>query len=98
MLEGLTNIGNALYESLFDLINISIMIFLVWYNNKMGYCENYLNFLINKKECLAEGRNWIIYNHNFDNIINAIPTLFTIATGDGWGEIMKVSYNSNTED
>ena len=44
-------------------------------------------FEVNKETCLSEGKIWVNYKHNFDNITIAIPTLFVTATLDGWGEI-----------
>lgn len=47
-----------------------------------------MEFGINKIECEDEGRKWINYKHNFDNITIAIPTLFVVSTFDGWGEVL----------
>ena len=33
---------------------------------------------------MDQGGNWINDFYNYDNIINAIITLFTIATTEGW--------------
>jgi hypothetical protein len=37
------------------------------------------------------------YKHNFNNITEAIPTLFVISSLDGWGEILQISWNSEVD-
>jgi hypothetical protein len=39
--------------------------------------------------------NWMNYTFNFDNIFNAMITLFIVSTFDGWDEIMSVGANSD---
>lgn len=47
-----------------------------------------MNFHVSKSECISNNRTWVYYKHNYDNITEAIPTLFVISSLDGWGEIM----------
>lgn len=61
------------------------------YTDKMGYCEELINYDIGRNECEQEGKNWIVFKHNFDNITTAMPALFVISTFDGWGSILWVS-------
>lgn len=92
-------------KSLKDLINILIVQLMVWfifamfgviiYKNKLGYCEYPLNFGVNQAQCEGE---WITAVHNFDNIFNAISTLWVVCTADGWGLIFQVCYNANSSD
>ncbi|CAD8121632.1 unnamed protein product [Paramecium sonneborni] len=94
----------ALGRSLADIWNVLITMLSVWiifgvygiilYEQQFGFCEEKMEFYINKKECLEMNRTWINYKHNFDNITIAIPTLFVVSTFDGWGEIMQISENS----
>ena len=78
----------ALLESFAGIINVVIVILLVWImfgilgvsliKNKMGFCSTVeIPYGINKASCL---NGWKIYNTNFDNIINALITLFSIST------------------
>lgn len=100
MFDNLVKFLNALYYSLYDLINIALVTLLVWltfgifgviiYANKMGFCENYDNYYTDFKSCQENQKEWINYQHNFDNIFNAINTLFLISSMDGWGEIMFI--------
>lgn len=41
---------------------------------------------------------WKIFQHNFENFIEAIRSLFLIATLDGWGAIMFICMNSDYEE
>ena len=56
-----------------------------------------MTFDTNKIECLNKNGIWINYKHNFDNITVAIPTLFVVSTFDGWGEILQVAENSQSD-
>ena len=39
-------------------------------------------------DCYDYGGNWINEDYNFDNVLNAMVTLFVIATTEGWIDIM----------
>ncbi|CAD8196993.1 unnamed protein product [Paramecium pentaurelia] len=103
-LSWLTNLREAIGRSLFDIFNVLITLLSVWmifgvygiilYEQQFGYCEDKMQFEVNRETCLKEGRIWVNYKHNFDNITIAIPTLFVTATLDGWGEIYQVAENS----
>ncbi|CAD8104211.1 unnamed protein product [Paramecium primaurelia] len=94
----------ALGRSLADIWNVLITMLSVWiifgvygiilYEQQFGFCEDKMEFEVNKRECQEQNRTWINYKHNFDNITIAIPTLFVVSTFDGWGEILQISENS----
>ncbi|CAD8187071.1 unnamed protein product [Paramecium octaurelia] len=94
----------ALTQSLFDIINVFVVLLLVWlmfavfsmmlFADKMGFCEEQTNYDVGYEECTRLGKEWRVYKHNFDNITTAMPTLFIISTFDGWGSILWVSQNS----
>jgi hypothetical protein len=45
--------------------------------------------LINREQdCYDYGGNWINEDYNFDNVLNAMVTLFVIATTEGWIDLM----------
>jgi hypothetical protein len=44
--------------------------------------------------CAAQGGTWINYKHNYDNVVEAMSTLFIISTFDGWGYILQISWNA----
>lgn len=64
-------------KSLFKIIHIVAVLLLVFmvfnvfglhlYHNKMGYCDNLLNFHVNIDECRATKSRWINHPFNFDN-------------------------------
>lgn len=108
MFKSLKELNEALARSMKDFLNIMIVELMVWfifaifgviiYKNKLQYCEYPLNFYVNQDECISQGLNWVNYVHNFDNIFNAIATLYVISTGDGWGLTFQICYNSNSAD
>lgn len=78
-----------------NVIGVILLVFLIFdifgmhlFKNKMGYCEDQMNFDVNYEECMGNKQRWIIYPYNFDNIANGLLTLFVIASLDGWGETM----------
>ncbi|CAK87628.1 unnamed protein product (macronuclear) [Paramecium tetraurelia] len=108
LFEELKYINSAISKSIVDLINILFVQLMVWlifaifgiiiYKDKMGYCEHPLNFGVNKEECIKEGNPWVIHLYNFDNLGNAMLTLFRITACDEWVYICQVCLNSRSED
>lgn len=49
------------------------------------YCTIQAN---TKWDCMDHGGSWVNADYNFDNILNAIITLFVIATTEGWVDLM----------
>ncbi|CAD8122391.1 unnamed protein product [Paramecium sonneborni] len=107
-LSWLDKLRLALGRSLADIWNVLITMLSVWiifgvygiilYEQQFGYCEDKVQFNVNKRECLEQNRTWVNYKHNFDNITIAIPTLFVVSTFDGWGEILQIAENSQNSD
>ena len=98
MFNSVQGVKNAMVKSLFQIINIVAVILLVFmvfnvfamhlYQNKMGYCENLMNFNISYNDCLNANKQWINHPYNFDNFVNGLFTLTMISSLDAWGEIM----------
>ena len=45
--------------------------------------------ITSKAECLEHpGNRWINQKYNFDNIFNALMSLFVLSSKDGWVDIM----------
>jgi hypothetical protein len=58
------------------------------YHNKLGYCDNFMNFGVNQKLCELQNLKWINHPYNFDNFKNGLFTLIVISSFDAWGEVM----------
>ncbi len=50
--------------------------------------EDALVNVITVFDCLNEGGEWLNSDFNFDNIVNAVLTLFSISTTEGWVDTM----------
>ena len=100
---------NALMESLVAILNVSIVILMVWImfgilgisflKDEMGYCsglDNYYN--ISQNTCNQMGHEWKIWPWNFDNIGNALITLFILSSLEGWPNVMANVFDANTAD
>ncbi|CAD8144212.1 unnamed protein product [Paramecium pentaurelia] len=98
------NERGAIMKSFSDILRIFYVILLFWfifaifgmtiYKDKLGYCDSYFNYGVGRQECQGE---WKIYPHNFNNIIEAMQSLFIISTLDGWGITFFVCINSASE-
>jgi len=42
----------------------------------------------NKWDCFDYGGSWVNNDYNFDNILNALITLFVISTTEGWVNLL----------
>jgi hypothetical protein len=100
LLLGLPNILNVtiimlLFFLIFGVISVS------QFKGKFFYCSgNYLDDIeiTSKWECLGAGGEWINQIYNFDNIPNAIITLFVMSTTAGWKDVMLNSITSTEVD
>jgi hypothetical protein len=66
-----------------------------YFKGKFFYCDTqWLDFeidpslIINRQDCLNIGGEWRNKDAHFDNILNAMMTLFELATTEGWIQIM----------
>lgn len=57
-----------------------------------------MNFGVSIDSCAQNNGTWITYKHNYDNITQALPTLFVVSSFDGWGAILQLSFNSQPQD
>ncbi|CAD8056227.1 unnamed protein product [Paramecium sonneborni] len=99
------NERGAIMKSFSDILRIFYVILLFWfifaifgmsiYKDKLGFCDSYFNYGVGRQECQGE---WKIYPHNFNNIIEAMQSLFVISTLDGWGITFFVCINSASEE
>ena len=88
----------ALFESIGSIVNVSFIVMIVWLmfaiygmNTFMGsffYCsvDKYRNNT--RWVCEAAGGVWSRYDSNFDDIGQAMMTLFVTASLEGWPDIM----------
>jgi Ion transport protein len=64
-----------------------------YFKGKLFYCDalkaEYMPFVNDKWDCMTFGGDWLNKTYNFDNILNALVTLFVMSTTNGWSEIMN---------
>ena len=86
----------ALISSIFAIVNILGIIFLIWlvfailgvslFAGKFYSCSNSL--YITESDCISSGNVWINAFYNFDNVLEALATLFTISSQEAWPDRM----------
>jgi hypothetical protein len=105
--EGLKVAVRALLYATPNIMSIAVimilffMIFAVilisYFKGKMNYCSLHIQTiqgLVTKWDCLNSGGIWRSRTFNFDNMVNALITLFTMSTTAGWGEMMIFTISS----
>ena len=53
-----------------------------------GLSPEALDAIDGKQDCLIAGGDWVNQEINFDNVLNAISSLFQMMTTEGWMEVM----------
>ena len=57
-----------------------------------GLMEEFLEKVWNKEDCLDFGGDWINRDFNFDNIFNALETMFLVSNAEGWTPLMYLIF------
>ncbi|CAD8151145.1 unnamed protein product [Paramecium pentaurelia] len=93
---------NALFNSLSQMMNIALVcliFFLLFgifgvtqFKGAYYYCD--IQEVDDKLECFDKGGSWSNKNFNFDNVLNAMITLFVISTTEGWINLMSDGIDS----
>ncbi|KAK2817421.1 hypothetical protein Q5P01_025612 [Channa striata] len=59
------------------------------FKGKFYYCVGFdVKNITNKSDCLAAKYRWVHHKYNFDNLGQALMSLFVLASKDGWVNIM----------
>ncbi len=72
-------------------------------SGKLGYCDNLLDtfsnyYHIGQAKCMELGGTWTNPHANFDNIFNALLTLFILSTQEDWPDITFSLVDANNSD
>ena len=94
----------ALFESVGSIFNVSIVVLVVWlmfaifginsYKGQLFYCSNDKYYYHLKQTCEEAGGTWLRWDSNFDNILEAMMTLFIVSSLEGWPDIMYHSLDT----
>lgn len=50
--------------------------------------KDLIDSILTDRDCFDRGGDWVNQDFNFDNILNAMVSLFVIATTEGWIDLM----------
>ena len=91
-----TTVIMILFYMIFAVVGVS------YFKGKMFYCSDKISTplqqLETKWDCLNSGGIWMNRVYNFDNMSNAIITLFIMSTTAAWGENMIYTITSRDID
>lgn len=89
----------ALLDAGGSILNVIIVVLVVWLmfaifavNNYKGhffYCSIEKYDYSDKYECESKGGEWLRYDSNFDDVGQAMMTLFVVSSLEGWPTIMN---------
>ena len=65
---------------------------------KFQYCSIDKYEHSNDISCQLVGGKWKTYDHNFDNFIEAMLTLFVLASLEGWPDVMAQALDATGEE
>lgn len=87
---------NALLESIVAIMNVVLVSLIIWimfailgvslFGGKLYTCSN--KIILNRTDCENSGFKWESLSPNYDNLINAMITLFIISSEENWPDIM----------
>ncbi len=96
----------ALLESIVAILNVGIVIFVIYlifailgvslFAGQFYSCT--LPILDNRKDCEDFGYTWKNANSNFDNVYEALLTLFTVSSLEGWPTVMYMGIDATEEE
>jgi hypothetical protein len=101
--QNLRIVVSSLIESVTGIVNVMIFILVIWImygilginllQGKLGYCSFPKNstmssYGVSQANCTALNGEWLIHDNNFENIINALISLFVLSDGEGWNNYM----------
>lgn len=97
---------SSLLESIVALINVGVVLLIVWvmfailgvslFGGKFYSCEN--DLIDNRKECEEFGFKWENNDSNFDNLLEAMNTLFIITSLENWPSLMYLAIDATDQD
>ena len=89
----------ALLDAGGSILNVIIVVLVVWlmfaifavntYKGHFFYCSIEKYDYSDKYECETKGGEWMRYDSNFDNVGQAMMTLFIVSSLEGWPNIMN---------
>ena len=94
----------SLFESVGAIFNVMIVVVAVWlmfgifavniFAGKFFYCSIGAYTYHTKFECNSAGGSWLRAPQNFDDISQAMLTLFNVASLEGWPDVMLIALDA----
>ena len=98
----------ALLDSMSGLFNVGIVVIAIFlmfsilgvnlFAGKVRYCSVHQYLIDNQVDCFKAHGQWKSIRLNFDNVINGMITLFSVASLEGWPDLMYAYTDITSED
>lgn len=92
-------------RSIVPLLNVCIIIVITWImfgivavsllGNRMHRCDIDDYYGIDKEECLKMGQDWSLIHWNYDNVLEAIVSLFVLSSMEDWPNLVGDAIDSS---
>ena len=96
--QHMLTVANSLLRSIVPLFNMSVVIGIIWlifgivgvsfFRNRLNRCDVDDYYGIDKQQCLDMGKEWTRFGWNYDNIFEAIMTLFLLTSMENWPNLV----------
>jgi len=90
LIKSIPAIGNVLVVGLLFILIYALIGVNLFKNTMDFFCTN--NKIAEEKLCIDSGENWYQNNNNFNNLLQALKTLFAMLTTENWVMFMNLSY------
>ena len=102
-MKAIPGIGNLLLISmlilmLFGIQAVTLLKGALYYCNTTYVPDKYVPFIKNSWDCWNYGGEWVNNEDNFDNVANAMISMFGMITTEGWLDVMFAVVDSNKID
>tara|TARA_A100001015_G_C15039986_1_gene738969 strand:+ start:1558 stop:2157 length:600 start_codon:yes stop_codon:yes gene_type:complete len=99
LMNAIPGIANLLLISMlilmiFGIQAVGLLKGMFYYCDETNVPEEALDAIVTKWDCLDFGGDWVNQEANFDNVINAVVTMFGMMSTEGWLEVMWSAVDS----
>lgn len=99
-------VANSLLRSIVPMMNVCIIIGITWIifsmigvsilSNRMYRCDIDDYYGVNKQDCIGSDSNWIRVSWNYDNVAEAMVSLFVLSSMENWPNLVGDAIDSSS--
>jgi len=104
LMDSLGSIGDTIMISsvvylIFGILSVQLFAGKLWYCEESEGTYNSATLVVTTKDdCYLIGSNWVNQPYNYDNLLQALLTLFYVSSFDGWVDVMYYTIDAHGVD